>query len=252
MTPPDISCYTPQAENLLSPVAVSNVVQNPVSSSESPNYYETFGLPGTSSQIHDSTVYLASQSLDENDESNFATNRGPSRPYTSTFLALLEFSWSPFTGQIPTSHTAPLQAWHLSSDQLPVLPQQFLNRSQSFESTVHSGLNKANESLNMHVSGITSNFGSPHFNREAPEGQDLERRERSQDPEHPITSICTSNLAYLNYGRLKKAEILEMQALETRKKTLGEEHLRTMESMASLAMMYYKQGRCNLASTYSE
>jgi hypothetical protein len=48
---------------------------------------------------------------------------------------------------------------------------------------------------------------------------------------------------YWNQGRWKEAEELKVQALETRKRVLGEEHPDTLTSIASLALTYSKQGR---------
>src|SRR5204863_5431303 len=54
-----------------------------------------------------------------------------------------------------------------------------------------------------------------------------------------------ANLAstYRNQGRLKEAEELEVQVMETRKRVLGAEHPATLTSMANLASTYRNQGR---------
>jgi hypothetical protein len=48
---------------------------------------------------------------------------------------------------------------------------------------------------------------------------------------------------YRSQGQWKKAEGLEVQAMETRKRVLGLEHPDTLMSMASLAATYREQGR---------
>ena len=48
---------------------------------------------------------------------------------------------------------------------------------------------------------------------------------------------------FWNQGRLKEAEELDMQVMETRKRVLGEEHPSTLTSMANLALTYKNQGR---------
>jgi hypothetical protein len=54
-----------------------------------------------------------------------------------------------------------------------------------------------------------------------------------------------ANLAatYQSQGRWTEAEELEVQAMETRKRVLGQEHPDTLTSMANLASMYRGQGR---------
>ncbi len=57
------------------------------------------------------------------------------------------------------------------------------------------------------------------------------------------------NLAilYKNQGRYDEAEPLHVETLEIRKRVLGEEHPRTLESMDGLATLYAKQGRSDEA-----
>ena len=50
-------------------------------------------------------------------------------------------------------------------------------------------------------------------------------------------------LTYSSQGQLKKAEQLEVQVLETRKRVLGEEHPHTLTTMGNLALTYWNQGR---------
>jgi hypothetical protein len=50
-------------------------------------------------------------------------------------------------------------------------------------------------------------------------------------------------LTYRNQGRWKEAEALEVQAMKTRKRVLGQEHPDTLTSMANLASTYRNQGR---------
>ncbi|OCK77107.1 hypothetical protein K432DRAFT_129195 [Lepidopterella palustris CBS 459.81] len=54
-----------------------------------------------------------------------------------------------------------------------------------------------------------------------------------------------ANLAstYRNQGRWKKAEELEVQVIETRKRVLGEEHPDTLISMNNLAFTFKSQSR---------
>jgi Flp pilus assembly protein TadD len=54
-----------------------------------------------------------------------------------------------------------------------------------------------------------------------------------------------SNLAvnYIYQGRLKEAEVLQVQLLELNKKVLGAEHPNTLGNMSNLAMSYTNQGR---------
>ena len=54
-----------------------------------------------------------------------------------------------------------------------------------------------------------------------------------------------ANLAsnYWNQGRLKEAEMLQMQMMKMRKGVLGAEHPSTLNSMSKLASMYSNQGR---------
>ncbi|KAL8759342.1 MAG: hypothetical protein Q9184_003647 [Pyrenodesmia sp. 2 TL-2023] len=53
----------------------------------------------------------------------------------------------------------------------------------------------------------------------------------------------TVGRTYLDEGRWKKAEELEVQVIETRKRVLGEQHPDTLTSMANLASTYSNQGR---------
>jgi hypothetical protein len=59
------------------------------------------------------------------------------------------------------------------------------------------------------------------------------------------------NLAagYLNQGRWKEAEELEVQVMETRKRVLGQEHPDTLLSMGNLSFMFNSQGRRDEAIT---
>ncbi|MCJ1347669.1 hypothetical protein MMC31_005897 [Peltigera leucophlebia] len=63
--------------------------------------------------------------------------------------------------------------------------------------------------------------------------------------EHPSTLTSMADLAsiYRNQGRLKDAEELETQVMETRKRVLGLEHPCTLTIMANLASTYRNQGR---------
>src|SRR3984957_4465170 len=62
----------------------------------------------------------------------------------------------------------------------------------------------------------------------------------------PATVLYVANklqLVYVECGRWKEAEVLEVQVMETRKRVLGEEHPSTLTSMANLALTYWNQGR---------
>src|SRR5438045_4448382 len=63
--------------------------------------------------------------------------------------------------------------------------------------------------------------------------------------EHPDTLMSMANLAstYMNQGRWKEAEQLEVEVLEARKKVLGTEHQDTLLSMNNLASTYSDQSR---------
>ena len=54
-----------------------------------------------------------------------------------------------------------------------------------------------------------------------------------------------ANLAstYQSQGRWKEAEELEVQAMETEKRVLGQEHPDTLTSIANLASTFWTQGR---------
>jgi hypothetical protein len=56
-----------------------------------------------------------------------------------------------------------------------------------------------------------------------------------------------TNLAwiYSSQGKWNKAEQLEVEVLDMRKKLLGSEHLETLRSMADLATTYSNQGKWN-------
>ncbi|PVH97807.1 hypothetical protein DM02DRAFT_532500 [Periconia macrospinosa] len=53
--------------------------------------------------------------------------------------------------------------------------------------------------------------------------------------------------AYKKHGQLRKAEELEVQTMELRKRVLGENHLDTITSMANLAFTWKRQGLDNKA-----
>jgi hypothetical protein len=65
----------------------------------------------------------------------------------------------------------------------------------------------------------------------------METMKRVLGEEHPDTLTCMGNLAstYMDQGRWKEAEELEVQVIKTRKRVLGEEHPSTLTSMANLA-----------------
>jgi tetratricopeptide (TPR) repeat protein len=60
--------------------------------------------------------------------------------------------------------------------------------------------------------------------------------------DHSDTASIFGNM-YRDQGRLKEAEELEVQVIETRKKVLGAEHPDTLTSMANLASTFWNQGR---------
>ncbi|KAL8855304.1 MAG: hypothetical protein Q9178_008058, partial [Gyalolechia marmorata] len=72
-----------------------------------------------------------------------------------------------------------------------------------------------------------------------------DEQERVLGDEHPHTLTSIANLAstYRNQGRLKEAEELEVQVMQTRKRVLGEEHPHTLSSMAHLAHTWTSQSR---------
>ena len=51
----------------------------------------------------------------------------------------------------------------------------------------------------------------------------------------------------MNQGRWNKAEQLEVQVMDMRKKLLGAEHPHTLTCMANLASIYWNQGKWNEA-----
>jgi hypothetical protein len=53
-------------------------------------------------------------------------------------------------------------------------------------------------------------------------------------------------------GRLKEAEELDVQVMETRKSVMGMEHPDTLASMANLASTYRKQGQLEEAEVLYE
>lgn len=57
------------------------------------------------------------------------------------------------------------------------------------------------------------------------------------DDEHPITLMAMSNLAsgYVRQGRMQKAEVLQRQTLEIRRRVRGDENPRTVRAMINLA-----------------
>ncbi|USP76252.1 kinesin light chain 3 [Curvularia clavata] len=63
------------------------------------------------------------------------------------------------------------------------------------------------------------------------------------DHNHQNRSKWRRLLPHTNDGRYNEAEELFVQAMETRKRVLGKEHLSTLISMANLASTYEKQGR---------
>jgi tetratricopeptide (TPR) repeat protein len=62
---------------------------------------------------------------------------------------------------------------------------------------------------------------------------------------YQINSMLKNSLAsvYTSQGQWAKAEELEVQVLETRKRVLGLEHPDTLTSISNLALMYRDQGR---------
>ena len=54
----------------------------------------------------------------------------------------------------------------------------------------------------------------------------MEAAKRELGEEHPDTLTCMTNFAstYLEQGRWKEAEELQVQVIETRKRVLGHEH----------------------------
>ena len=61
--------------------------------------------------------------------------------------------------------------------------------------------------------------------------------------EHSSTFVSIANLAliFLNQGRWKEAEKLQVQVIGIEEKILGIEHLFTLISIANLALMYRDQ-----------
>jgi hypothetical protein len=62
--------------------------------------------------------------------------------------------------------------------------------------------------------------------------------------DHPGTLANMQNLAttFSNQGRLKEAEMLDVQVLEMRQKALGQKHPDTLASMIGLVSTYQHQG----------
>jgi hypothetical protein len=65
----------------------------------------------------------------------------------------------------------------------------------------------------------------------------MKMRKRVLGDEHSSTLTSMANLAstYINQGRWKEAEELEVQVMETSSRVLGDEHPNTLTSMANLA-----------------
>ena len=63
--------------------------------------------------------------------------------------------------------------------------------------------------------------------------------------EHPSTLSSIANLAstYWSQGRWKKAEEIEVQVIETRRRILGKEHPNTLTTMNNLVFTMKEQGR---------
>lgn len=58
-----------------------------------------------------------------------------------------------------------------------------------------------------------------------------------------MTSVNNLSSTYWNQGRWRDTEVLETQALESRKRILGKEHSDTLTSMSNLSSIYGDQGR---------
>ncbi|KAF8519771.1 hypothetical protein BU17DRAFT_65778 [Hysterangium stoloniferum] len=74
----------------------------------------------------------------------------------------------------------------------------------------------------------------------------LTKKDSVVGAEHPDTILAKANLAtstYSNLGRLKEAEVLELQVLEVRQLILGPENPDTILAMANLASTYSDLGR---------
>jgi hypothetical protein len=73
----------------------------------------------------------------------------------------------------------------------------------------------------------------------------VEIRERVLGPDHHSTLTSMANLASAMWdqGRLREAEVLEVQVMERRRRVLGAEHPDTVASIANLALTYQGQGR---------
>ncbi|ESU10201.1 hypothetical protein FGSG_12516 [Fusarium graminearum PH-1] len=73
----------------------------------------------------------------------------------------------------------------------------------------------------------------------------VETRVEVLGEEHPDTLTSMNNLAltFLDQGRWKEAEELEVGVIEMRKRVLGEEHPDTLISMGNLASIFRNQGR---------
>ena len=73
----------------------------------------------------------------------------------------------------------------------------------------------------------------------------MEMRVTKLGSDHPSIPTIKHNLAstYRRDGELKMAETLELEVLDAREKSLGENDIDTLGSMHSLALIYQKQGR---------
>ena len=75
--------------------------------------------------------------------------------------------------------------------------------------------------------------------------QVMEARQGILGADYPDTLTSINNLAttYINQGRWKEAEELEMQVMEIRENVLGTEHPSTLTNMGNLASTYRNHGR---------
>ena len=94
---------------------------------------------------------------------------------------------------------------------------------------------------------VTAQNAQPHFRRHfvthMPElGIESVNRAEVLPKQMPLV-LRTFALIYHHTGRLKEAEELGRQVIETRKQILGDEHPDTLMSMNDLVWMYWSQGR---------